>query len=63
MSDKAAWILAGGLIVSVLLYHLGSPYEQCVIASGYTVTAVKNCDRINASVSASVTHFKDPFSG
>jgi len=58
MSDKAALILAGGLFASVFLYRLSSPYEQCVIAHGYTKKAVTSCGEINASISADVTNRK-----
>jgi hypothetical protein len=65
MSDRAAWILVVGIFLIVVFFRLSSPYEQCVIAQGYTKEATRSCSHVtlDASVDASVRNGDDPFSG
>lgn len=55
MSDKAAWILVVGLFLIVVFARLSSPYEQCVIAHGYTKGATQSCGQVSLDASVDAT--------
>jgi hypothetical protein len=57
MSAKAALILAGGLFASVALYVFFTPYEQCVIAKGYTKEARISCSQLSVEATVSKSEF------
>jgi hypothetical protein len=63
MSDKAAWILVVGIFIIVVFFRLSSPYEQCVIAHGYTKQATRTCGQVSldASIDASIRNGDSPF--
>jgi hypothetical protein len=63
MSDKAAGILVVGVFLIVVFFRLSSPYEQCLIAHGYTKDATRSCEQIkvDARVDASICKGDDPF--
>jgi hypothetical protein len=62
MTDKAAWILIVGTFLIIVVFRLSSPYEQCVIAHGYTTQATRTCGEISVDVDATMHNGADPFS-